>query len=149
MEVQHNVSINKIAWLKIPNPGVIKNLFIPESRAELEELCCKLYSEKKQFDVIGHTSNILYYSTYNPENVVSTRKVNFYSVHDNVIECDCGVNVSKLSREMVEFGFEGFEGLVDLPGTIGAAIFGNSGVMIVALLVCLNIVKCFAPMEPL
>lgn len=43
MEVQHNVSINKIAWLKIPNPGVIKNLFIPESRAELEELCCKLY----------------------------------------------------------------------------------------------------------
>ena len=127
MEVHHNVSINKIAWLKIPNPGVIKNLFIPENRAELEELCCKLYSEKKQFDVIGHTSNILYYSTYNPENVVSTRKVNFYSVHDNVIECDCGVNVSKLSREMVEFGFEGFEGLIDLPGTIGAAIFGNAG----------------------
>ena len=40
MEVHHNVSINKIAWLKIPNPGVIKNLFIPENRAELEVVNC-------------------------------------------------------------------------------------------------------------
>ena len=71
MEVHHNVSINKIAWLKIPNPGVIKNLFIPENRAELEELCCKLYSEKKQFDVIGHTSNIFLKMWFQPERLIS------------------------------------------------------------------------------
>lgn len=74
MEVHHNVSINKIAWLKIPNPGVIKNLFIPENRAELEELCCKLYSEKKQFDVIGHnyiTPHIILKMWFQPERLIS------------------------------------------------------------------------------
>lgn len=46
--------------------------------------------------------------------------------HNNVI-CETGVIVSALSRAMIKEGYEGFEGLIDLPGTIGAAIYGNAG----------------------
>lgn len=77
MEVHHNVSINKIAWLKIPNPGVIKNLFIPENRAELEELCCKLYSEKSNLMSLGIlpiyyiTPHIILKMWFQPERLIS------------------------------------------------------------------------------
>lgn len=37
------------------------------------------------------------------------------------------MHVRRLARDMVERGFKGFEGLIDLPGTIGAAIVNNSG----------------------
>jgi hypothetical protein len=36
------------------------------------------------------------------------------------------VNVASLSRTMVKQGIKGFEGLIDLPGTIGASVYNNS-----------------------
>ena len=57
---------------------------------------------------------------------MSTRKLTHIELKDNRIECECGVSVKKLANIAVAEGIKGFEGLVDLPGTVAAAIYGNA-----------------------
>ena len=70
---------------------------------------------------------MFFHSTYNPECVVSTVKVNQYHIDGDVIHCECGANVMKLAKECLNAGYAGFYGLVGLPGTVGSAIVGNAG----------------------
>ena len=126
---KHNVPILTISWLSSSyegKSGIIETFYEPETIDELKDICIKLYSDNLMFDVIGDTSNIYFHPEYNCQYMVSTRKIKNYSIEKDTIICDCGVRVSSLSRKMIEMGFSGFEGLCDLPGTIGAAIFGNA-----------------------
>lgn len=77
--------------------------------------------------MVGHTSNIYFKDSFNIENLVSTRKLTNYKIIADVVVCDSGVHVRRLARDMVNMGYKGFEGMIDLPGTIGAAIVNNSG----------------------
>lgn len=90
------------------------------------DLCKSLYTNRQCFEVIGHTSNIYFTPDYNADIVVSTRKVKSYEVKEDVLVCDCGVPVKLLAKAMVAEGCKGFDGLVDLPGTVGASIYGNA-----------------------
>lgn len=126
-----NVPIEKISWLSSSYgkcaSGIISNFYEAENIQELEALCTEIYSQNKVFDLIGSTSNIYFRPDYNSEIVISTRKCREWNLGDDFIRCDCGVQVSKLAREMVNLGYKGFEGLVDLPGTVAASLYGNAG----------------------
>lgn len=126
MRVRTNINTYDICWLNHVKGGVIGTFYEPESKAELIELCRSLYKEGKNFDIIGYTSNIYFLPSYCVDIMVSTRKVNQYQELEDYIIADCGVSVSKLSRVMVAKGVNGFEGLVDLPGTVGASVYGNA-----------------------
>ena len=90
-------------------------------------ICARhLYKEGKTFDIIGHTSNIYYLPSYSIDILVSTRKVKETTEEDKYIIADCGVSVSTLAKKMVEQGIKGFEGLIDLPGTVAASVYGNA-----------------------
>lgn len=126
MLTKDNVPIYSICWLNHCDGGVIKTLYEPESKDELLDICRTLYRNNKKFDVIGYTSNIYYLPSYNVETMVSTRKVKEIEEHEEYIIAACGVSVSKLARQKVSEGIKGFEGLVDLPGTVGASVYGNA-----------------------
>jgi UDP-N-acetylenolpyruvoylglucosamine reductase len=126
MIVRNNIPVYDICWLNHARGGMIGTFYEPENLDELKNICSKLYLEGKDFDLIGHTSNIYFLPDYSVANMVSTRKCNNIVEETNYIVCDCGVPVAKLSRQMVEEGVKGFEGLIDLPGTVGAAIYGNA-----------------------
>ena len=120
-----NVSLASKSWIKF---GGIASLWIlPKSVSELEEVCRYLYGNNIAFDLVGQTSNIFFHSTYNPQVVVSTVKVNGYNVEGNTLTCDCGCNVMKLAKEMLAEGYAGFYGLVGLPGTVASAAVNNAG----------------------
>ncbi len=120
-----NVSLASKSWIKF---GGIASLWIsPKSVRELEEVCRYLYGNNIAYDPVGQTSNIFFHSTYNPQVVVSTVKVNGYSIEGNILTCDCGCNVMKLAKEMLAEGYAGFFGLVDLPGTVASAAVNNAG----------------------
>lgn len=55
-----------------------------------------------------------------------TRRLKDVEFSDNIAICDCGVPVSTFANTMIDRGYVGFEGLIDLPGTIGGAVYGNS-----------------------
>lgn len=126
MQTRFNVPIYSICWLNHCDGGVIKTLYEPESKDELLDICRTLYRNNKKFDVIGYTSNIYYLPSYNVETMVSTRKVKEIEEHEEYIIAACGVSVSKLARQKVSEGIKGFEGLIDLPGTVGASVYGNA-----------------------
>ncbi len=90
------------------------------------ELCTHFFAEQMEFDLIGHTSNTLYTPDYICERMVSTRKLNRFNIKDDCIECECGTSVRALALAAIEVGIKGFEGLIDLPGTVGAALYGNA-----------------------
>jgi len=128
---KENASLLEVSWVKsnknLEKIKSIGNLYFPETRQELVDLCKSLYKSRAQFDVIGYSSNTLFLPTYHIENMICTKKLNKWEDRDETIVCDSGVYVGKLAKYAVRHGWKGFEGLVDLPGTIGAALYGNAG----------------------
>lgn len=111
----------------------------------MKELCKDFYTKGEDFDLIGHTSNTLYLPDYYVERLVSTRRLTKFEICEGSINCECGVSARKLSKLAVETGVKGFEGLVDLPGTIASAIFGNAscyGCSIISLLISALVLTC-------
>lgn len=130
MVIRTNVAISAISWIKNSYnskcSGMIRHYYEPENLDELISLCRNLYLSSESFDVIGSTSNIYFRPNYTVDNIVSTHKINKWKVCDDYIYSECGTTVKLLSRKMTLQGFSGFEGLVDLPGTIGGSIYGNA-----------------------
>ena len=122
---EQDVSLSEKTWIK--TGGVCTCWIAPDSAQQLKEVCSYLYQNGMAFDLVGQTSNIFFHSTYNPEIVVSTVKVNQYDIKDDIITCDCGVNVVKLAKDCLSKGYAGFSGLVGLPGTVASAIVNNAG----------------------
>lgn len=133
MLIKEHIKTYSISWLagsydKELAMGVVENYYIPESIDELKDLCTELYAKKESFRIVGHTSNVYFQSDTNIKHLISTKKLNKWDVKEGYITCECGVNVKSLAWAMVEEEVEGFAGLVDLPGTIGGAIYGNASV---------------------
>lgn len=81
-----NVSLTSKSWIHF---GGIASLWIsPKSVSELEKVCRYLFGNNIVYDLVGQTSNIFFHSTYNPQVVVSTVKVNGYSIEGNTLVCD-------------------------------------------------------------
>lgn len=124
MKTTSDISIGKISWLH--HGGKVSKYFEPQNVLELINIVNELNKYQCRFDLIGHTSNTYFKSSYNVEAMVSTRLVNSYIEREDSIICDCGVSVRQLSRRMVNEGIKGFEGLIDLPGTVAASVYGNA-----------------------
>lgn len=133
MEILHNVSPQLISWVKSNKEAfedsgtLIENVFYPESIEELTELVGTFYKKQNSFTLIGYSSNTLFLPSFAESNLICIKRLDHYHVSDFYIECECGVNVSKLAKDMVQKGYKGFEGLADLPGTLAAAVYGNCG----------------------
>ncbi len=125
IEHSYNVDLKSKTWIK--TGGVALIWIVPMSIDQLEILGRYLYAENLKFEIVGQTSNLFFRSSYNPDIVISTIKLKDYNIIGDKVICDCGVSISKLSREFVRVGYEGYFGLVDLPGTVAAAVYNNSG----------------------
>lgn len=125
MKEYNNKRISELSWIQ--RGGVAIHYFEPETIEELTTLVSSFYEKHEQFDLVGLTSNIYFKNSYNVDNLISTKRLTHIKESDSIIYVECGTNVAKLSRDMVENGIKGFEGLIDLPGTVGGAIYGNSG----------------------
>lgn len=126
MIIKTSVPIYDICWLNHVKGGMIGTFYEPETKEELIEICRSLYKGGKNFDIIGHTSNIYFLPNYSVDIMVSTRRLKNVEYIDDLIIADCGANVKQLAHAMVNEGVKGFEGLIDLPGTIAAAVYGNA-----------------------
>lgn len=136
-----NVDLKRRTW--IHRGGMCELYISPRSRNDLIRVATFMYLNNVDFTVLGSTSNVYILDTCNLPIVLSTRKVNFFQIKENIISVDAGTNVILLSKQMVNKGINGFEYLTDLPGTIGAAIYNNSscnGGSIASLLLSVEVV---------
>lgn len=123
--VSYNVSLSSKTW--IHRGGIAMVWFSPKNREELIKIGTYLYSNNLSFDIIGHTSNLYFTNSYNPKFIVDTKKIKEIVWNNATIICDCGVAVSSIAKECISRGIQGFEGLINLPGTIAGATVNNSG----------------------
>ena len=135
-----NISLKKISWIK---RGGISDFFItPTSSSQFKDLVFYLRKSNFDFEIIGNTSNIYFLDTYNPHVVISTTKLNHFFETEDSIVCECGTNVSKMARLLSQKGYEGFYGLVNLPGTIGSAVVNNASCFGCSISDLLISIKC-------
>jgi UDP-N-acetylmuramate dehydrogenase len=120
-----NADLAKKTWIK--NGGIAQVYITPEKISQLERVLLKLSELGEKYIVIGHTSNMFFSNSYNPAIILSTRKVNNFIIEGNKIICECGASLTKVAKLCVKEGIAGYQGLVGIPGTVGAAVFNNSG----------------------
>ena len=125
MKIRENINVSQVSWIQ--RGGAVEKYYEPESIEELVSIITDLNRTGSRWDLVGMTSNIYFKESYHIDNLISTKRLNHWEEKDDIIVCDCGVNVQLFSHKMVESGIKGFEGLIDLPGTIGGAVYGNSG----------------------
>lgn len=121
---EEKVDLKKKTWI---HRGGIADLYIlPENSTQLESLVRYLYTEKIDFLLVGHTSNLYILNGTNFPIVISTVKCSQYYLQGGELNCEAGTSVIKLANDMVQQGVKGFEYLTGLPGTVGAALVNNS-----------------------
>ena len=120
-----NVSLKDKTWIK---RGGITTFWIQPKEIDHLKLVVRFFNLNKiRFEIVGHTSNLYFKNEYDPIAVISTISLNKFKEDNGVIACECGANTKKVANYAVSNGYAGFEGLVDLPGTVGSAIHNNSG----------------------
>lgn len=124
-----NIPLSKVSWLSntYNEKGYVRNLFYPESLDEFQDLVKKLIDKDEEYVVVGHTSNIYFMPDYVCDNMIATKLLNKFDIKEDSLVCECGVKVTALAKTLIENGFKGFEGLVDLPGTLAGGLYGNAG----------------------
>lgn len=122
---ERNVDLKKKTWIK--RGGLAHFWIVPDSSDKLEELAVFLQNEAMAFEIVGSSSNCYFLNSYNPFIIVSSKRINRFELIDNQIVCGCGVNMVRLTKFCIAKGIGGFEGFINLPGTVGGAVINNAG----------------------
>lgn len=131
MQIQYDVHIGQFCWLNAkiyPNGGgKINKLYLPNTTEELKECVYNIQQSGKPLLIFGHTSNCYFLPSFCADSVISTRNLTQYQILDDKIVCQPGAHIKKIAKELTYNGIKGYSGLIDLPGTVAAAVVGNAG----------------------
>lgn len=123
---QENVPIRQLTGIN--QQGVLPLVAMPHTCEQMRQLCGYVMVQQLTYEIIGGATNTYFCEGFTRDIVILTRRLNHITFHDDgSFMAECGYGLSKLSRQMVDRGYAGFEGLVGIPGTIGAAVINNSG----------------------
>jgi UDP-N-acetylmuramate dehydrogenase len=121
---QRNVDLKRKTW--IHRGGIAQYYIIPSNLNEFRIVCSFFNMNYIFYEIVGATSNLYFLNNYNPDIVISTVKLKEIEETPDMLICDCGTNVANLAKKMIYEGVKGFEGLIDLPGTVGSSVYNNS-----------------------
>lgn len=125
IQYETNVSIKEKTWLK--QGGVADYWIAPSALSEFTELVNLLNSNGQEFTLVGNTSNLFFHPSCHVGVVISTLKLKAVDEKDDYYICECGANIASLCKKSVRKGYLGYYGMVNLPGTVGAAVYNNAG----------------------
>lgn len=107
--------------------GTLPLVVYPQNRDHLLKLCKEIYQRELTFEFLGGLTNTYLCDFFTRDIVIVTNGVKDICKADTTISVDCGFNLTHLSKQLVEYGVKGYEGLIGIPGTVGAACINNSG----------------------
>lgn len=125
-DVFTNLSFKDVTTLKIG--GQIECLYRPLSLDDLILGYQYICMHNIKYFVIGNGSNILASDKDYDGVVISVKELNkLIKISDNKFIAYSGIPSAKLAFELAKLGYTGSEFLSVIPGTIGGAIYMNSG----------------------
>jgi UDP-N-acetylmuramate dehydrogenase len=106
--------------------GKVKRLLKPSNVNELAEIIQILHEDGEYFKIIGGGSNTIIRDGVDIP-LVSTTQLKKMKFDGNYVAVESGVNLSTVVNEAARRGLSGIEFASGIPGTIGGAVFMNSG----------------------
>ena len=115
----------------------------PDNLDQLIKILGRICAEDKRFIVCGSMSNILPRDGLNDVVIIKTSKINNKSLAENKITLGCGALLSTAMIYCAKNSLGGFEGLATIPGTVGGAVYGNSGAFGASVSDCFSNALCY------
>lgn len=120
-----DVQMNQLTGMN--QAGVIPLVAYPSSLQQMTALVKILIKNDFTWEILGGLTNTYLCESFKRDIVISTRKLNQSHQLNGILAVECGCNLTYISKHLVEHGIAGYEGLVGIPGTVGAAAINNSG----------------------
>lgn len=104
-----------------------KLVIFPREKKQLEKLLIWLGGNKVYFRVFGNASNVLFISDISFPVIFLSKMNDEYEVSGSAVKVSAGMMICKFCEILRKNGLSGAEELVNIPATIGGAIFSNAG----------------------
>jgi len=105
--------------------GTLNRVVMPKSVEEIIDFCQYFCGEEKV--VIGGLSNTLVLSGGVDKLCLFTKQLMGITIDNEVLEVSSGESLVKIAQVAQSNCLSGLEPLCGIPGTVGGAVFGNSG----------------------
>ena len=125
--VKNNIQLLNYTTIRIG--GCTEFFAEPKTIFELIEYLKWAKSNNLKYRIIGAGSNLLIKNTFHKGLTICTRKLKKIKINklSGYVKAECGVMLPAMANLLAKNGCEGGEWLIGIPGTIGGAVFMNSG----------------------
>lgn len=120
-----NESLAKHTTYKVGGPARI--FVYPKNREKLILLLKELKKNNIKYKFLGNGSNTLFSDKEYNGVIIKLDSFNKVTFFKNLVKAEAGVNLIKLSYQVIKKGLAGLEFASGIPGTVGGAIFMNAG----------------------
>ncbi|MCW8895344.1 FAD-binding protein [Sulfurimonas sp.] len=121
-----DVSLSKISYFK--TGGVVKLVVYPDSINSLKDIVNFARANNIKFEIFGKTTNCLFLDSFVANLFIFTKHINNIMIEDEkYLIAECGAYLPTVAKTVSMSGYTGFEGLVGIPGSIGASVLMNAG----------------------
>ena len=124
-EYKENYNLSKLSSMKVG--GIARIIVMPSSVGQLADLVRFLTEAGESFITVGGCTNILFATDLYDGVIISTRHLRGLSLCNDHIVAECGASLSSIMKFAKDLGYGGAEELSLIPGSVGAAVCGNSG----------------------
>lgn len=124
-KIYENVDLSNYTTYKLKAKG--KYLVIPSDIEDLLRLMKYIKENQLKYKVIGGGSNLIFKDSVYDGILVFLEKFDDIVFRDTMIHVGCGAPLMKVALKASRLGLTGMEFATGIPGTVGGAIFNNSG----------------------
>ncbi len=124
-KILQNIDLSLYTTYKLKSVG--KYLVIPDNIDDLVRLMTYIKDKNLKYKVLGGGSNLIFENDVYDGILISLEKFDDVVIKDTKIRVGAGANLMKIALRVSRLGLTGMEFATGIPGTVGGAIFNNSG----------------------
>lgn len=123
--VKRNENLKKYNTMQIG--GTAEIVAFPKEAESLADIIKELKSNNADYIIVGNGSNILFDDGHYNGVILILTGLDKCRTEENIIECGCGLPLTKLALEAKNNSLSGLEFTYGIPGTVGGAVYMNAG----------------------
>ena len=124
IKINENVNLSKYTTYRLDVNA--SYMAYPENTKELIKLITYLKDNNIKYKVLGGGANLIFTKDYDGV-LIKLDHFDKLKIDDTKVTVGAGYNLIKLATKLCKMGLTGIEFATGIPGTVGGAIFNNSG----------------------
>ncbi len=122
--ILEQVDLSKYTTYKLRGKGAV--LVEPKNQTELLTLLSYIKQHQIPYKIIGGGSNLIFADDYKGI-LIRLTAFDHLKIEENMIHVGAGYPLLKLALKVSRMGYTGMEFATGIPGTVGGAVYNNSG----------------------